>query len=251
MIFILGGTSDSLQIAQALKNKDYDFYLSVVSDYGAELALQITENVLKGALNQADLQRILAEKQVDLVIDATHPFATEVSKTAMTVCQRMQITYFRFERSSEIPASAKIVYSIEEACQVAKELTGKIYLTTGSKNIALFLKYLAKERIVARVLPTSEVLQSLEKLGLQADQVEGIKGPFSQELNIALMKQNQAAMMITKESGAAGGFFEKVAACETLAIPCIVIAREKLAYPAMFDSVTEIIQQVVKIGVNK
>ncbi len=247
MILILGGTSDSLKIAEALKVKKSDFYLSVVSDYGEKLARQVTDQVIKGRLSIEELQNFITNHHIQLVLDATHPFAVEVSKNAMAACRESTCRYLRFERPSQVPEDVIAVTSVEAACQEARKYEGKIYLTTGSKTLPHFVELLPIQRLIARVLPTAEVLQLTETLGLQADQIEGLKGPFSEELNYALLAENQAAVMITKESGQAGGFLEKVAACKKLQIPCIVITREKLAYP----QVAATVEQAVQLAVEK
>jgi precorrin-6A/cobalt-precorrin-6A reductase len=160
----------------------------------------------------------------------------------MTACTQLGTNYLRFERPSLITDEMITVQSIKVACEQALNYSGKIYLTTGSKTLADFLEYLPKERIVARVLPTVEVLKVVEKLEISTGNVEALKGPFSKELNRELLIHNQAGVMITKESGHAGGFFEKTEACRELNIPCIVIQREQLDYPEKFSSIERLIE---------
>ncbi|MFR3683848.1 MAG: precorrin-6A reductase, partial [Enterococcus sp.] len=171
-----------------------------------------------------------------------HPYAIEVSKNAMTACTQLGINYLRFERPSLITEKMITVNSVKAACKQALNYSGNIYLTTGSKTLADFLKYLPKERIVARVLPTVEVLNAVEKLEIPTGHIEALKGPFSKELNRELLIHNQAGVMITKESGHAGGFLEKTEACKALNIPCIVIQREQLNYPEKFSSIERLIE---------
>ncbi|MGM0216202.1 precorrin-6A reductase [Enterococcus sp. AZ109] len=242
MILVLGGTSDSLKIAEALKQQGLDFYLSVVSDYGATLASEVAVQVVQGRMNTSELCAFIKEKQINQVIDATHPFAVEVSKNTIAACQQEECDYVRYERPSIMPEGVQRVPTIKAACQEAIQYEGKIYLTTGSKTLARFSDFLPKERLLVRVLPTAEVLQICEELGLQADQIEAVKGPFSEEMNLALLRHNQAGVMITKESGQAGGFMEKVTACRKLNIPCIVIEREKLEYPQIANTTEEVVQ---------
>lgn len=246
MILLLGGTSDSLKIAQGLNEVGLDFYLSVVSDYGKNLAATIAKRVIKGRLNPKEMVEFIQLHQITKLIDATHPYAIEVSKNAMSVCAQLGITYLRFERPSLISEDMITVKSVKAACEQAMNYTGNIYLTTGSKTLAEFLKYLPKERLVVRVLPTLEVVSTIEKLGIPNGQIEAIKGPFSKELNRELLIHNQAGVMITKESGQAGGFFEKTEACKDLKIPCIVIMREHLDYPEKFSSIEHLISQAKK-----
>lgn len=247
MILILGGTSDSLRIAEKLKKAGIDFYLSVVSDYGQNLAATVTDNVIKGRLSIEEMIAFIREHQVKQVIDATHPFAVEVSKNAISASETAQIAYIRFERPSAIPSGVILTDSVESACKKALDYQGKIYLTTGSKTLSQFAELLPKDRLIVRVLPTAEVLTITEKLGLKANQIEAIQGPFSKELNISLLQHNHAGVMITKESGQAGGFLEKIEACKELKIPCIVIEREKIDYPKQFSTVEQLIIYVQRM----
>lgn len=244
MILLLGGTSDSLKIAEELNKDHQDFYLSVVSDYGESLAAAMAKQVIKGRLTTSEMTDFIEQHQITKMIDATHPYAVEVSHNAMAACAQTGRKYYRFERPSLISEDMLTVDSVKAACEKALEYPGKIYLTTGSKTLQDFLRYLPKERVIVRVLPTVEVVTSIEKLGLTTDQIEAIKGPFSKALNRELLIHNQAGVMITKESGQAGGFLEKIEACNELAVPCIVLTREQINYPNKFSSIKELIDQV-------
>lgn len=246
MILLLGGTSDSLKIAEKLNEADLAYYLSVVSNYGENLAAAVSKNVVKGHLSTIEMVEFIQKHQVTQLIDATHPYAIEVSKNAMTACAQFRINYLRFERPSLITEEMIAVKSVKAACEQALNYSGNIYLTTGSKTLAEYLKYLPKERIVARVLPTVEVLEAVDKLEIPTGQIEALKGPFSKELNRELLIHNHAGVMITKESGHAGGFIEKTNACKDLNIPCIVIQRERLDYPKKFSSIERLVDQVKK-----
>ena len=70
-----------------------------------------------------------------------------------------------------------------------------------------------------------EVLAECEALGFGVEQIIAMKGPFDAELNRALYRACRCDLVITKESGAEGGYQEKVRPCLELGIPCIVIRR--------------------------
>ncbi len=241
MILVFGGTSDSLKIAETLEAKGYDVCFSVVTDYGEQLAEKKVKKVVKGRMNQEQMQQFVLDHHVSLILDATHPFASIVSKTAILASKEVAVDYIRYERPRVNLEHAVKVSSNEAACQwVNENISGTIYLTTGSKTLKFFRDNLPFEEIVARILPTAEVLIETEKLGFQAHQIEGIKGPFSVEMNKALMTKNGAKVMITKESGIAGGILEKIEGCHQLGIPCVVIAREDIEYPKLFNDTTKL-----------
>ncbi|MBC1344334.1 precorrin-6A reductase [Listeria welshimeri] len=249
MIFVLGGTSDSLLISDWLTETKQPFILSVATDYGETLAKQHAENVFCGGLSKEEMCTKWHSENVQLVIDATHPFATIVSETAMEACKETEIPYIRFERKSEQTDNTYLVADIEEACKVATELGQRIFLTTGSKNLPEFVAGLRNLHIIARILPVSDVIRSAEELGLVADQIIGMKGPFTKEANRTQLEMTGADVLITKESGKQGGFQEKLTAAAELEIPVIVIRRKQLNYPIEINHLTELPEILTQLEV--
>ncbi|MBC1360287.1 precorrin-6A reductase [Listeria welshimeri] len=249
MIFVLGGTSDSLLISDWLTETKQPFILSVATDYGETLAKQHAENVFCGRLSKEEMCTKWHSENVQLVIDATHPFATIVSETAMVACKETEIPYIRFERTSEQTDNTYLVADIEEACKVATELGQRIFLTTGSKNLPEFVAGLRNLHIIARILPVSDVIRSAEELGLVADQIIGMKGPFTKEANRTQLEMTGADVLITKESGKQGGFQEKLTAAAELEIPVIVIRRKQLNYPIEINHLTELPEILTQLEV--
>lgn len=249
MIFVLGGTSDSLLISDWLTETKQPFILSVATDYGETLAKQHAENVFCGRLSKEEMCAKWHSENVQLVIDATHPFATIVSETAMEACKETEIPYIRFERTREQTDNTYLVTDIEEACKVATELGQRIFLTTGSKNLPEFVAGLRNLHIIARVLPVSDVIRSAEELGLVADQIIGMKGPFTKEANRTQLEMTGADVLITKESGKQGGFQEKLTAAAELEIPVIVIRRKQLNYPIEINHLTELPEILTQLEV--
>ncbi|MCD7820219.1 MAG: precorrin-6y C5,15-methyltransferase (decarboxylating) subunit CbiE, partial [Lachnospiraceae bacterium] len=84
-----------------------------------------------------------------------------------------------------------------------------------------------KSRLFARVLPSAEVIASCRALGLEGKQICAMQGPFSAEINAAMLKQTKSAFLVTKESGASGGFPEKMEAVRECQITAVIIRRPK------------------------
>ena len=85
-------------------------------------------------------------------------------------------------------------------------------MTTGSKELRAFasLKHCG-ERVFARVLPSPQALEACREAGILPSRILAMQGPFSAELNAAMIRQTGAAWLVTKESGRAGGFEEEAA----------------------------------------
>lgn len=242
MIFILGGTSESIEIGKALDDRGISYILSVATEYGEEIARQLSGQIRQGRLDEIGMKEFCHQYKIDLIIDATHPFARVVSQTAIQVADKLGIAYIRFEREdSHKDDSVILVKNIQEACQKALEYEGNIYLSTGSKELHIYLQYLPLERVIARVLPTVEVCQLVTDLGLSPKQIHAIQGPFQEETDLGLMLHAKAKVLITKDSGSRGGVDSKVKVAKALDVPCIMIEREVIDYPKKVTEINELI----------
>lgn len=251
MILVLGGTSDSLEICSELKKIfNLKYTLSVTTEYGKDLAKGYARNVILGKLNKNEMMKFIKENNVKLIIDATHPYAIEVSKNAIECSSESNIEYIRYERKSLIEGieyeNIFVVDTIEEACSIASKRGNNIFIGTGSKNLNKYVELIKDKKLIARVLPTSEVIKSCEDLGLNADNIIAMKGPFSKTINIEMYKQYKIDLVITKESGVAGGFLEKIDAAKFLDIPVVIIRRENIEYPKVINDVKEI-RNLIKV----
>lgn len=250
MILILSGTKEGRLIAGTLKEKGYDVVVSTATLYGKTL-IQENNNtnnipVISGLLDTQRMIEVARGKNINIVIDATHPFAVEVSKNAIAVCRLLKLRYIRYEReetSSESQQNSAIhhVETFQKAAQKALHFPGNIFLTIGSKHLEIFCQEIPVRRIIARVLPQSTILQKCESLGLKPQNIVAMQGPFSVELNKALYIQYSAGVAISKESGQIGGVTEKVQAAKDLGLPVILIARPPLDYPEVVNSVEQLL----------
>ena len=248
MILVLGGTSDSIEICNLLNEYKLPYVVSVTTTYGEELARKCTDKVLLRKLTIEDMVNFIEDNKVEKIIDATHPYAVEVSSNAIKASEISNIKYIRFERKSlidEIDYDNKyLVDTIEEACDIANKIGNNIFIGTGSKNLSIYKKLIKNKKLMVRVLPTSEVLLSCESLGFNADNIIAMKGPFTQEMNESTYRQYNIDLVITKESGAAGGFLEKVDACKVLNTPVVIIKRKKMNYPNTVGKIENLIDLI-------
>lgn len=252
MILVLGGTSDSLKICDRLNEIGIsDFVLSVATEFGMELAKPHARAITSGKKDKDDMVEFIKENDIRQIIDATHPYAVDVSRNAMDAAEICDIKYIRFERKSLLEnityQREYVVDTIEEACNmiISNSDWENVFVATGSKNLGTYVKLLKSKKLFARVLPTSDVLKSCEAMGLNADNIMALKGPFSKEINIALLKHCRVDVVITKESGFAGGFLDKVEACKELDIPIIIIKRKTIDYQRVIHSIDEIEESLI------
>lgn len=248
MILFLAGTSDARALAIHLQNQGYPLLATVVTDSAAD---SLRENGIKyqvGRLSVDDMIGLIHKYEMSYVIDASHPFAEEASKTAMAASKACNIPYIRYERPKEQYRSPLIteVESYEEAAELAQSHKGTIMLTTGSKTLEIFTKYLMQDdiRLVCRMLPNIGNMEKCEQLGIKQKDIIAIQGPFSESLNKSLYEQYNVSLMITKESGKVGSVDEKMKAALHLGIPIIIIKRPFVRYQnycTHFDEITHLL----------
>ncbi|MCH7321939.1 precorrin-6A reductase [Solibacillus sp. MA9] len=235
MILFLAGTSDARQLAVELKQAGHELIATVVTDSAATSLQQKQISYRVGRLSQQEMSTMIEQENIQIIIDASHPYAEEASKTAMATAKQHGLPYIRYERPTQDFADPLItkVETYEEAAAMATTHEGTIMLTTGSKTLATFTeKLLDKEkiRVVCRMLPNKENMEKCDNLGVKQRDIIAIQGPFSKELNTALYKQYETTLVITKESGKVGSVDEKMEAAIELGIPVILIKRPKIQY---------------------
>lgn len=245
MILVLGGTSDALEIAGRLYQVTKDVTISMATEYG----FQVSQNrfpgeIVFGKMDQEALKRFLQERGIDHVVDASHPYAENISKNAISACHELGVNYLRFERPAVKKSDNEMIIceSLEQAGEFAEKMSGQVFITTGINNIEkMLIKISDKNRIKVRVLPQSDTISKLEQLGLNADHIVAMKGPFSEEMNFLMFKEAGSSILICKESGTQGGTDHKLTAAVKLGMKIILIPRPNLIYPNKFRDMRSLI----------
>ena len=222
-VLIFGGTTEGRELAQILSEKNIPATVSVATPLGAEeLAGLSGITVLVGRKDTEEIIALL--EQCSCCVDATHPYAKEISQNIETACARTQTPWKRLLRQKGGSFQGVQVASAQEAAQFLNNTEGNILLATGAKELAAF-GALEKTRLYPRVLPVQESLAQCQQLQIPTRNILALYGPFSQELNEAILRQYHIQWMVTKDGGAAGGFAEKVAAARQTGVELVVIGR--------------------------
>lgn len=143
-------------------------------------------------------------------------------------CAELDIPYERISRPSVSGSWKSLVRHAENAEHAARMLSetgGNILLTTGSQTLEIYAAAVPAKRLWVRVLPTREALELCERSGIHPSHIIAMQGPFSAELNGALYDQFWIRVMVTKDSGIAGGLEEKVLPALAREMDVIVIDR--------------------------
>lgn len=236
-ILIFGGTTEGRLLAEHCKQQKIAAYVSVVSGYGADLLPESESvHVISGRMTAADMEAFMTRESIRAVFDATHPYAGEATRNIREACGRAGVPYVRVTREPAAEkagdrrdrAASQVVY-LNSASDVVRYLTdreGDVLVTTGSKELAAFTALPGYEdRLYVRVLPSCVAIRACEDIGIKGKHIIAMQGPFSEELNRAMLKQLGVRYLVTKEAGAAGGFLEKLSAAEALSVTSVVIGR--------------------------
>ncbi len=222
-ILIFGGTKDGRVLAESLAKKGYEVVVSVATECGREQIEDVSLKVLVGRLTTQEIEKILKEQGFEAVIDATHPYATEVTKNIQSASKNY--AYYRVIRKDSDIDYGQMVNSIEEACALIGD--ENVLATTGSKQVKEYVKVFDryKEQLYVRVLPTKESVEACRDAGLEPDHILTKLGVSTIEENIQIIKKYRIETLITKDGGDTGGFHEKCQACKVTGIRLLVIKR--------------------------
>lgn len=228
-ICVFAGTTEGRELVSWLSGQqNVRVYACAATEYGGEL-LETGGNVTVSAqrLTEADMDELFTRESFACVVDATHPYAPVVTENIRAACGRAGIPYLRLLRDSGgLPSGSVCVADTAEAVCWLAHTEGNILLTTGSKELAAYASIPDfARRVYARVLPVEASIAACREAGVPTAHILAMQGPFSTEMNLAMLQSFQIRVLVTKESGTKGGFAEKAEAAARAGVPLLVIGR--------------------------
>ena len=240
-VWLFSGTADGNALARELVGSHGPVVVSTASEYGGQLAREscLGVTVWAGRQGVEARRRVLLESRARAIVDATHPYAEQMSEQLMELSRELRLPYLRYERPSSLDASrAVLCESVAEAAERAISLGRRIFLATGSKDLATFLRASNADRCewFVRITPEPGLLRRAIELGVPRDHILAMQGPFSEAFNAALWRDQRIDCVVTKDSGETGGFSAKAKAAAALNIPLLVVKRPVLNYPRVAET---------------
>lgn len=241
MIAVFSGTSDGRYIVEGLLKKGIQVICFNATQYGGSLYESHPDlSVYDHKMDKDEIGDTCMFHNVTHIVDCTHPYAILISENLMTVASLLKIPYLRYER----PVDEVEGYDCyEDIVSTLKETAGHIFLTTGSNHLHYFADEELRDRVFCRVLPTVDVIEKCRALGFSPKQIIGMQGPFDQSLNEAMFKMLNIKHLVTKASGKAGGFSEKLGAAKALDIKVHILNRPKVNYGKVYETLNEILKE--------
>ena len=250
MILLLAGTADGREIAARLSSAGHRLIACTATGYGGRLLENSsTAEIISGRLGAIELVELIRNRKIRLVVDATHPYAEEVTINAGRACAVTATKYIRYQRPAlAMPVSPLIhlVQGYPQAADKAVELANQsIFLASGVKTLATFVTAVrtAGKKLTVRIIPDPEGLRRCLELGIEPKDIVAMQGPFSVDLNKQLLIHYRADVLVTKESGTAGGTDAKLEAALALAIPVVLIKRPPVPEGAI-DNLEELLANI-------
>lgn len=273
-VLLFGGTTEGRLLAGYLKESGCPAVVCVATEYGRDLLAQEDGGwsagkaakedesgfcVRLGRMNQGEMEGLLKEMDPGLVIDATHPYAVEVTENIKKACRTFpQIRLLRCARDESenepeikgetaADASGGALLRVPDMGAAAAWLSGhggNVLVTTGSKDLAA-LCVLAdyRQRVYVRVLPSEESIRMCRRLGYEGRHIIAMQGPFSQAMNLALLREYDCVYMVTKDGGKAGGLAEKLKAAREAGVCTLLIDRPDSGGGISLEKVKEQIKE--------
>lgn len=222
---IFSGTSEGHALCRFVSACGGCADVYVATDYGAAVMEPLRGITVHEGRLDADAMASVLDADT-LLVDATHPYAAVVSENLRAACAQTGAQYERLLRPALDSGDVVTVPDTAAAAEWLNTHPGRALLTIGSKELAAFASVEGyRERLVARVLPSASVLEQCASLGFAGAQIIAMQGPFSHEMNAALLRQTRADILVTKNTGAAGGFAEKLSAAREVGATVLVIDR--------------------------
>lgn len=248
MIWLIGGTSESVVIAELLTTHHQKFIVTVTTTAAVQLYQSLGKHqIFVGKLTETAMVEFIKQHQITRVIDASHPFAVNISQGVIKVCQDLALPYLRYERpcinSSHKTSSVTMISSLSSLVTENSPLKNKrVLLTIGAKFLPLFAEFHHQAQLYTRILPYHDSIALAYQSGFECDRIIAMRPPFNFALEKALWELWNIEIVVTKAGGKAGGEDIKYQVAEALRIPLIVIERPSLSYPLITDRLENISQ---------
>lgn len=251
MIGFILGTSEGKKILNLISKYTNEIAVTTATTYGGDILKEFNIKVLNTKpLNEEEMLQWLKVNEIHILVDASHPYAEVVTKTASNCAALLGIKYVRFERQGVLDnidwENIVRVKNYDEAIEAIKEINGNVLNTTGGNNVSKFSSLDFKYRIIHRILPLPKVLNKIVEARISIKDIIAMQGPITYELERAFICQYDVKAILTKDSGIEGGTLEKYKAAREAGIKLIVIEKPSNIGSVTFTNEEELVEYLVK-----
>jgi precorrin-6A/cobalt-precorrin-6A reductase len=246
-ILLLGGTGVTREIALGIARAGYRVLVSRATGVPLAVGEHAQIECRWGPLDEGGLAELIAVREIKAVVDATHPYAMVIRATARRVAGQQGIPYFSFLRPAVVEAGdAGVEFAPDHAAAAAAAFAyGRpVLLSTGAKNLAPYADAARRTGLplVVRVLERPESRATCRQAQIPDERVLTGRGPFSLEENRRHIRQFAVGVLVTKDSGRAGGTPEKLQAAKAENCRVVVVRRPETGHENSFAEVQDLLR---------
>ena len=234
-ILILGGTHEAFALAEWLADMAGIEIISSLAGRTREPRLPRGPLRIGGFGGAEGLARYLHEERISHLINATHPFAAQMSANAVAAAERTGIPLLRLLRPAwEAQPDDRWVTArhAAEAAELCRREGGRIFLTLGTGELDAFAGIHNAHFLVRMV-------DAPDQVPLSDYRIITARGPFSLEDELQLLAQHHIGLVVAKNSGG-GATYAKIEAARKMGLPVIMIERPAIALDPQSPAVATI-----------
>jgi precorrin-6A/cobalt-precorrin-6A reductase len=250
-VLLFGGTSETAPAAMALAEAGFAVVVSTATDVPLDIGDHPGISGRQGMLDEEGMEALIHSRDICVIVDVTHPYASAVRRTAQAVGKRLGIPYCSWIRPRSVTADNEVLEaeSHEEAAKVAFSGAGPVLLTTGSRNLVPYSEAARASgtRLVVRVLPHPDSYAACRAAGIEQSSIISERGPFSVDENRRAIRKFGIKTIVTKDSGVAGGVPEKLEAARREGCTVIVVKRPEDSSLPTFRALGDLVEQVKEL----
>ena len=251
-LLILGGTREAYQLAENLDAKLPHEKINFISSLaGTTKKPNIPAGKFRtgGFGGLTGLKKFLVKEKISLLVDATHPFAENISKNALLASLELGLPFLVLNRPPWVKHSNDQwieVSSLKNAVKYLKNVekktgslfsTGSIFLTTGNKELWVFQNSLNYHFLV-RTVDDPELVSEWTEATFLKD-----RGAYTLENEIKLLKKHKISMLVAKNSGGISTY-AKIEAARYFKIPVLMVRRPEMITAKSCQTVNEAVDWV-------
>jgi len=255
MILLLGGTGETALLATAIAEAGFEVLVSTATDVALDVGKHSRVRRRTGPLGEKAMEEVILEHGIGAIVDASHPYASSAHTNASTVAEKLGLPYLRWRRPETAPTEGRVHFADnhEEAAVLANSFGNPVLLTTGSRNLEPYAKESREKGVdlVVRVLPHPDSVSAARGAGIHDANIVTGRGPFSVDENLDLIRRFRIGVLVTKDSGEAGGVPAKMEAARQERCRVVVVRRPPEPQAAGFDNVSELVDALSRLPVSR
>lgn len=236
-ILLLAGTEEAVRLNRLLAESADVSLITSLAGRTRDPA-KLTGDVITGGFGgQSGLDAFLRQQSITHVIDATHPFAAQITSSAIKAATSAAIDYLRLERRPWTATAEDNWIGAASVAKAAGKLEGfrNIFLSIGRQELSAFREVRGKQFLVRSIEPVA-----FDPAGSTVTFLQD-RGPFSMDAERALMKEHRIELVVSKNSGGSATY-AKIEAARNLGLPVLMIERPEQPACRTFEDIDSLLQ---------